>query len=57
MSINQGLLKTLHKNEKLLIAFDAKSSYPSAMSDKDSFCPRIETIYLFAPDKEEDFIN
>ena len=40
----------------MLRAFDEKSLYPSAMIDKDSFYPQIETGYLFTPDKE-DFRN
>ena len=34
------------------MAFDGKSLHSCAMIDKDSFYPRIETGYLFTPNKE-----
>ena len=39
------------------MAFDGKSLYPSAMVDKDSFYPRIETGFLFTPNRETELIQ
>ena len=50
MTIKQEFTKIVDKD--LLMAFDGKSLYPSAMVDDESYYPRIETRYLFTPDKE-----
>ena len=38
------------------MAFLGKILYPTAMIDKESY-PRIETGYLFTPDKEKEFFQ
>ena len=37
--------------------FDAASLYPSAMWDKDSVYPKIETSYTFKPQMNDVFVN
>ena len=37
--------------------FDATSLYPSAMWDKNSVYPKIETGYAFQPDMNDVFVN
>ena len=39
------------------MAFDGKNLYYSAMVDKDSFYPRIETGYYFTADKDQELFN
>ena len=43
LTINQEFANIVNKNKDLLMVFDGKSSYPSAMADKDSYYPRIDT--------------
>ena len=57
MTINQELAYIVHKDKDLIRAFDGKSSYPSAMGDKHSFYPRIETGCLFTPNQETEVIQ
>ena len=57
LSINQEIAKIVNKNKDILMAYDGRSLYPSAIVDKDRYYPRIETGYLFTPDKKQNFIN
>ena len=55
LSIHKELSK-LDLN-KTKMDFDATSSYPSAMWDKNSLYPKIETGYAFQPHMNDVFVN
>ena len=50
------LLKQLQLND-FLWSFDCTSLYPSAMWDKLSIYPKIETIYAFTPDMNDELVE
>ena len=50
------LVQELSLND-LLGSYDASSSYPSAMSDKKSVYPRIETGYAFTRDMNDNLVD
>ena len=57
MTKNQESGEIVKKNKDLLMAFAGESLHPFAVVDKDSHYPRIDTGYVFTPDKEVDFIQ
>ena len=57
MSTNQELAKIVDENKHLMMIFDGKSLYWSAMADDESCYPSFESSYLFSPDKEKNFFN
>ena len=50
-------IKLVIESEDLLMVYDGKSQYPSAMIDSDSYCHRVETGCIFTPDRESDLLN
>ena len=55
LPINQ-LLKQLQLND-LLWDFDCTNLYPSAMWDKSSIYPKIETGFAFTPDMNDELVE
>ena len=49
-------LQTLIRDD-LLVAFDSTSLYPSAMYDETSVYPKIETVYAFTSEMNDEIVN
>ena len=55
--MDQELAKVFVENKDLLMVFDKKSLYPSAMVDDESYYARFEAGYIFTADKEKYFYH
>ena len=55
LSISLKLQQVLSDN--LLMAFDANSLYPLAMSHLDSICPKLETDFVYTNGMNEEVVD
>ena len=57
LSVKRDFVKLMNENKNIIMTFEGKSVYPSAIVDKDSYYRRIETGYLISPDKKRELIQ